>query len=325
MARVTIDKRLKDAFSEIYEENPRNSIAKNLAELKELPERDIWENINLSFGSEDSIKIEFIPSDDFYLKRREMGFVVRKESLIKTEETRIGRFILRFLDTKNLGADDIENYTNLFRAKYDEKTNKSEFKIVDGKDINFWYDCDNYEPGGGTLNKSCMRNAGNRINAYALNPDKVKMLILVNGREKLIGRCILWKLDYPKGKIYADRIYTNRDSDKRRFESYIGKRGWLGYNTDSGKMVVVLDNTPGEEFPYLDTFHIYKKGYSSAYAISEPSILGTSNIDGLDECMELAGHKKFFDKLFKRKEQTFEHLKTFEQFNRKYNYQFLDR
>jgi hypothetical protein len=327
---LTTDKNLHKIFLEIYQENPRNVLAEILFNLKNLVGFDsMTEEIILSRGSDNgTINVKTIPSDEFVEKKKAerydlyTGYQPTKERLSKREELRLGRFINRFIEG-NFKDTEIEEYINLYRAKYDEVVNESEFRIVDGNDIVFWYNCDNYEKGGGTLNNSCMRTSGEgRLNAYSNNPDKVKMLILVNGRNKLMGRCILWKLDYPKGKIYADRIYTTKDSDKKRFNSYIRKKGWLHYSSDSSKKMVVVLNNYASGYPYFDTFRIYKAAnkYQEYYGKKsevyikemEKTYLTSRDFDPKPYIGKTS--KGIFSRLFKQKEQTFERMMTFEQF-----------
>jgi hypothetical protein len=65
----------------------------------------------------------------------------------------------KFLVSENNLDADVEKYVNLFIAKQSELSNTSEFSIVSGKDIAYWYDFRRYHGYGGSLNSSCMRNA----------------------------------------------------------------------------------------------------------------------------------------------------------------------
>lgn len=93
--------------------------------------------------------------------------------------------------------------------------NALDFRVVEGPEIQKYYLENNYLPGNGGLNKSCMRNKRKNhfMKMYSDNPNQVKMLILLNKQGKLLGRALVWKLDIPSGKEFMDRIYTVKDSD----------------------------------------------------------------------------------------------------------------
>jgi len=178
---------------------------------------------------------------------------------------------------------ELEQFVNLYKAYIDKhnKLIKKEFRIVYGDDIIKWYCGDNYRKGNGQLNKSCMAfnnwdfgaedyyepTIPQRLKFYADKnfKDKIRMLILVDHEDKLLGRCILWKLDDPKGRIYADRIYTIYDYDYNTFEDYIDKKGWLKYYDDKPSYMEIILHTTNDYSgngmmyaprPYMDTFNL---------------------------------------------------------------------
>jgi hypothetical protein len=140
------------------------------------------------------------------------------------------------------------------------------------------------------------------------------MLVLINGENKLLGRCLLWKLDYPKGRIYADRIYTSRDSDINRFKAYIRNRGWLNYDNNYSdiRLVVLNDSTKLYTTPYLDSFSLNKDSKHGLVAFTKSVSFSSikhklSNSQGINFVKKLFGIKQ-------KQQQEFENLMTFENF-----------
>ena len=110
-------------------------------------------------------------------------------------------------------------------------------KFVSGKEIVYYYNCENYTKQGGTLGGSCMNSPskGVYLNIYVNNPDKVKMLVLYpeDVRDKIIGRALVWTLEDPSGRMYMDRIYTANDSDQYLFIEYAKSHGYLYKSSQS--------------------------------------------------------------------------------------------
>lgn len=217
----------------------------------------LYDNMDLvaeyNFSDEEIDRLKNEHGDRYFLYRMD------KPKIIKSKFSKIPQMLMDF-NNKNYTQKDVEEFINSCKSTWDDMKDNSEFKIVDGKELGRLYNCKNYEAGNGPLNKSCMMHAGpEQLRMYTENPDKIKMLALINKRGKLMGRCILWKLDYPYGKIYADRIYTVKDSDVNRFKRFIDKRGWLSYEKKGrySKKVVQLNDEDVHIYydtPYLDTF-----------------------------------------------------------------------
>lgn len=178
------------------------------------------------------------------------------------------------IDIKNdisVTASDIEKFTNEFisAVKMSRADEDSVMEIVNGPDISYWYNYENYQTTMGKLGSSCMSSpeaANYYMDIYTKNPDKVSLLILKNKENKLIGRALLWKLD--DGKTFMDRIYTSSDSDDNLFVNYAIKNEFIYRNTsagsysyfingqklDSHNMEVTLSKYEFQQYPYLDTF-----------------------------------------------------------------------
>jgi hypothetical protein len=201
-------------------------------------------------------------------------------------ETPIGRFISTLFPKKyvaNVKKDildsvakpyDVESFSNMFKATVE--AHSKIIKMVEGDNIVFYYNCNNYAKEGGTLGNSCMNHPskGVYLGLYSKNPEKVKMLVLYpeDVRDKIIGRAILWKLDTPN-RYFMDRIYTANDSDQYLFIEYAKSHGYLykssqsygwdydiidGKTGDRSKIEMSI-NLPGDYdyYPYLDTLQFF--------------------------------------------------------------------
>ena len=111
-----------------------------------------------------------------------------------------------------------EVFVNRFKA---EKC-CSIFELVEGEEIRFWYNDENYYECLGTLGNSCMRYA-ECSDYFDIYVENAKMLITKkNG--KLTGRALVWTM--PDGTILMDRIYTCYDYLKDCFIEYAKENQW---------------------------------------------------------------------------------------------------
>jgi hypothetical protein len=184
---------------------------------------------------------------------------------------KIGRFLYQILKED---ASIIEDFVNKFKTEIKVLNNNFNFKIIKGNDISKYYSEKYYVPGGGSLNKSCMRHdkCQNYFYFYESNDDKINMLVLYdNTKTKIIGRALIWYIDDPKITI-MDRIYTTFDSDKELFIQYAKKMKWHYKKTQSPiekkiidlkgneidlKCKILLKKEKYQYYPYLDTFYFY--------------------------------------------------------------------
>ena len=214
------------------------------------------------------------------------------------QKIRAGKVIRQILSLVggNFTETQINEFIDQFRQAWDEKyTFKEEekeedifknFRLVEGEEITKWYHLDNYDLVDGTLGKSCMRYSKCQyyFDIYTENPDKCKLLILLNDEgTKIRGRALIWELDRPE-VTYMDRQYTiDDDKEVTLFRMYAKKQGWhyrvdntTGVTTDvvnpEGKLVeysvlyVELENWEFDYYPYVDTLQ---------YLIPEDGILTT--------------------------------------------------
>ena len=184
----------------------------------------------------------------------------------------------------------IEQYVNKLKAIYNPTIT---IEHVKGSDIKAWYYGARYaEENIGTLGNSCMRGRcqQNYFDIYTMNPDKVEMIIVLNNERQLIGRAILWRLDYANGSgnnMFMDRIYGNDVIIERLKQYAIENMYWHKYEQSfncnrvvapdgtiqEGDFHIVLKNTDQELYPYMDTMQeatdvyadkitLYSKGQS---------------------------------------------------------------
>jgi len=189
-------------------------------------------------------------------------------------EQKIGRFISKLImDHPN----KVEAFVNKFKAEIKSLNNLDNFEIVNGNKISRFYHEQSYTPGGGSLNKSCMRHdkCQDFFKFYNINPDKVSLVVLYEDekRKHILGRALLWNIDDPKIQL-LDRIYTTKDSDQNLFIKLARKNGWYYKSDQRFDSTGILDNTgksvdlkakvylrkeKHRYFPYLDTFYFYDK------------------------------------------------------------------
>ena len=198
---------------------------------------------------------------------------------------RVGRFTRSLLNsaTINFTTKEIEEFTNQFKAAFDFNADASnKFDVVSGEDIANWYHYEKYQPGGGSMNNSCMANVKREFFDIYTKNTQVKLVILYddNGKledgkytsDKIKGRAIVWQgatCSGIEGKIdFMDRIYTVQDSDTDLFKRYAESKGlWYkkhqnmdfeckianGVIEQQAMITLELDETNFAFYPYTDT------------------------------------------------------------------------
>ena len=197
---------------------------------------------------------------------------------------KIGRFIRKFLtefSIKNWQINDtlIERFVNLYKSYFSRDISK--LKIVEGDDIPKYYLEDNYHcfngNRSGSLWNSCMRQRERKkfMKLYAVNPEKVKMLVFFSDDDKVRARALLWEdvrdhKDSTKQYKFMDRIYYVYDHDINFFKDWAKENEYLCKWDQSAKTEMLFDEGIGEPvrkslyvllgnysmsyYPYLDTF-----------------------------------------------------------------------
>lgn len=191
-------------------------------------------------------------------------------------EVGLGRFVNKLFPGK-YSSKDVEEFVNSFKASL-EKAGEH-FELVEGEDIEFWYNSENYKEKSGTLGSSCMAQKRNLFGIYTQNQDVCKMLILKED-DKIIGRALVWKLasikhmreDIEGVEYFMDRQYTIKESDVQKFRNYAKEKGWSykSYNNHHSystvtineeiknvDMTVQVKDKDYNRYPYMDTFRRY--------------------------------------------------------------------
>lgn len=192
-------------------------------------------------------------------------------------EVGLGRFVNKIFPGK-YNSKQIEDFVNSFKASL-EKAGEY-FELVEGEDIEFWYNSDNYKERSGTLGNSCMAQKRNLFGIYTQNQDVCKMLILKED-DKILGRALVWKLNSIKtgrtdvegaSEYFMDRQYTIKESDVQKFRNYAIEKGWSykSYNNHHSfgtvningedknvQMTVKVKDKDYNRYPYMDTFRRY--------------------------------------------------------------------
>ena len=253
-----------DFFNLVKDTSSKDPIAKMLLGLIN---QDITTNVNYLKPSDKNDDVKFV--NDTQVKR----FIDAGQDPFDraTNSAKIGRTVRQILTSNKISFTDqqIEKFVNTYKNSWDRKYKKTGegFHLISGEEIRHWYLESTYVPGGGSLNNSCMRYQETQefLNIYTENTDVCQLLILVDDKNRLLGRALLWKLIAGAGKspYFLDRIYTRYDNDAEKFADWF--RDFLKA-TDSnfsahfhGKTYgckVQLKKWKFKLYPYMDTFAI---------------------------------------------------------------------
>ncbi len=197
------------------------------------------------------------------------------------QSIRVGRGIRAILTAAGVNVTDkeIEEFVNKYKSSIDAMNDSfSNFEIVSGDDISYWYDLEQYYLGEhGQLGTSCMCSVDpNYFDIYTQNPEKVSLVIYKAPEDptKIRGRALLWSMD--DGRKFMDRIYTHYDHDIELFRKYGKKCGyWVKYNNCSAsdgdaynpapeqrstevlELIIGLEKVKYDYYPYLDTLKYF--------------------------------------------------------------------
>lgn len=253
-----------------YEYNIDYSLQKKLSRCSSLLLRKIGKSDNFIkdseysylIGSEESTNIIKVLDKNRYIKS------VKKDLYNNSNQynLKIGRFLKSVFPKAS--SSQIEEAVNEWVAL----NCPAEFREVDGEDIATWYHEDSYntDENTGSLSGSCMKysNCSDFFGIYTDNPDKVKLIILVECG-LLIGRALLWTMR--DGTMLMDRIYAN-DSNIEKFKMYARSKGYAykEFQSYDRKKILRLPSDNYSEkhtcrfsielegdfdyYPYIDTF-----------------------------------------------------------------------
>lgn len=207
---------------------------------------------------------------NFFKELRDPEIWTKNRTIIK-----IGKLIKKIFGDKYVDngkpGEDIESFVNMYKSIFDGDSNLMD--IVEGDDIIYWYDYENYTTNisDTTLHKSCMSDVecSDYLDFYSINKDKVKLLIKYEDdtKNKIVARSLIWYLDNPSGRIFMDRVYYTYDSQVDEFINYATKNKWL-YKKRDGYIVDTINNNIysnihlsinniklNRYYPYLDTLN----------------------------------------------------------------------
>ena len=151
------------------------------------------------------------------------------------------------------------------------KINKTlKFDIYKGNAILKGYNRRFHKDNNGMLHNSCMNGNPTLLGLYTDNQDKVSLLVLVDDKDKIHGRALLWKLDN-RPFMFMDRIYGIDNYINSIFIKYAKKNGFAYRSQNSlfdiflpdgiiksnnYKMIVKVKMNHLKNVPYMDTFSI---------------------------------------------------------------------
>ena len=254
--------------------------------LLSLIDKDIKTNVNYLKPSDKNDDMKFV--NDTQVKR----FIDAGQDPFDraTNSAKIGRTVRQILTTNGISVTDpqIEKFVNTYKNAWDKSFKKTSegIHVVSGEEIRNWYLFDKYVPGGGQLNSSCMRYRETQsfLNIYTENPDVCQLVILVDDKNRLLGRALLWKLipGCNKYGYYLDRIYTRFDNDAEKIADWY--KDFIKATDDNYKShsigrtsgsKVQLKNWKFKEYPYMDTLSVldYEDGILGTYEIEDRSKL----------------------------------------------------
>ena len=215
------------------------------------------------YGEE--FEISFLPAD------RDPEYTPDGKWARRNRQTGKPGRIFQKLIKKEFKTYDWEKFVNRFKSTMCCSTN---FELVDGKQITYWYNSDHYYRCDGTLGNSCMKYE-ECSDYFRIYEDHAKMLITTK-EGRLTGRAIVWEM--PNGVTLLDRIYTCFDYLENCFIEYAKEHKWwirqdnsLLYNgsdqywfspDDDYKEAVSplfkIEIGDGyDHFPYVDSFRYY--------------------------------------------------------------------
>ena len=200
------------------------------------------------------------------------------------QEIRIGRGIRLLLSSNGVTVTDaeVEKFVNDFRATVKVMNDIfSNFEIVEGEMLLYWYKRKNYLENKGTLGSSCQAvGRADWLEIYIKNPETVKCVILKSPEhpDKILGRALIWTLgDTDEGKKMMDYVYCSRDSDEKIFLDYAKHNGWYQRDVEYNKTYVAYLTTRCEfdKYPSVDTMNYWNP---TTGKISNKSFPGSKSI-----------------------------------------------
>lgn len=183
---------------------------------------------------------------------------------------KIGRLVRKLLSKNNLKDTDIEIFVDLYKTYNNNETYRIELK--GGTEIYQYYKSESifirdYTKANNKLSQSCMINKPYKyFQIYMNNPEVCNQLVVLNSNNKLIARCLIWKINEKinGSSLYVDQIYNSDPKSLSMIKDYIKNNNILSYNKNGivlpnggiihKKMSVSLKESKFTIYPYMDTF-----------------------------------------------------------------------
>ena len=262
---IILSSRLRDILCKINDD-----ISKFIMSLED--NNDYTYQFSFLDITEDESTISFLQANKYGEIPKERGNGDAAWSCNARNEIRVGRLINKIAPCYK--SFEIEKWVNSFKAEWKNALKNIKFKVVEGHELVKFYNGKRYARGNGSLNKSCMRHdqCAEFMDLYIQNPDKIKMVVLLENKDVIGGRALLWKLDEPKDTWLLDRIYVKEDSDAILFKKHAEKNGWLYKSAQTFDCTKVVKNDDEvnvdmkvyikgdfKYFPYIDTLLYFNK------------------------------------------------------------------
>lgn len=243
-----------------------------------------------------------------YLNIERLNKILEREMNIWTSynlryQSKPGSLLGKIFKPNTLNNKVVEDFSNHFKSIVNKERRK--LSVVEGNDIKFWYDGDNYSNDGcGSLNNSCMKyeSCQDFLDFYLDN--NLKMVILTQDN-LLVGRALLWEATDEDGNCLKvmDRIYTIDDGEfLPTFKEWAKNNNYLYRQTQNWnnplfwiqndqvvlkKMEIQLKNWINYSYPYLDTFKFFDRdnGILYNYIPSNFYQLNSSILISTDGCL----------------------------------------
>lgn len=259
--------------------NSANKVCSILLQSQDLPKNTFLNLIDYIKPETNSI-VSFTPIDK--LKKAKKSVYIDPFDFRRVR-SKVGRLVSKILSEEgyqvySVSNSDVEDFTNRYKSFFEREETK--FIVVSGEDIRKYYDEENYYSSAfgrcGTLWNSCMRyyERLKYLDLYVCN--NIKMLVLVNGDDKVRGRALLWDnvIDETSSTIkFMDRIYYTDDYIVNSFKKWASDNGYYHKMEQSSRSeryvispsgearsvewLVKLGQSSFEYYPYLDTFKFF--------------------------------------------------------------------
>jgi hypothetical protein len=241
----------------------QSEVAKLLLKQRHSVEFLVDNHVNyISVSNSDPTKISYLTPEriEFLREKGEDFWESPRRFHIKP-----GAFVSKLF--KSIHPMDVQIFSSLYKNVVSKTTTK--FQVISGPQIRHYYHYQSYSKEHGSLGSSCMKydQCQNYLDIYVKNPQLIKMLVVLDQHDKLIGRALLWDDGFNK---IMDRIYTI-DDDNYQFmiktwadeNGYLYKKEQRWNNTlyfeskgkvEFKKVEFQLDKFSFGYYPYMDTF-----------------------------------------------------------------------